>query len=99
LAPQEQGAALPKALPSLYEVISSDEDATLKTIVQITTGITSIVDKVQSFLNYWEKKYKHMWDQDKEAYIRRYEKAQKPLASFETDIQKYISIQVRPPPQ
>jgi hypothetical protein len=24
-----------------------------------------------SFLNYWEKKYKHMWEIDKEAYIRR----------------------------
>lgn len=41
-----------------------------------------------------EKKYKHMWEGDKEAYIRRYEKAKKPLSSFEADIQKYLQLQV-----
>ena len=60
---------------------------------QITGGITTIVDKVQTFLAYWEKKYRHMWEVDKDAYIRRYEKAQKPLSSFETDIQKYLQLQ------
>lgn len=40
-------------MPSLYETISSDEEAVLKTIMQITSGITSIIDKVQSFLTYW----------------------------------------------
>jgi dynein heavy chain len=44
---QDAGAVPPKPLPSLYEVISSDEDAVLRTIMQITSGITSIVDKVQ----------------------------------------------------
>lgn len=46
-----------------------------------------------SFLTYWEKKYKHMWEADKEAYIRRYEKAQKTLAAYEADIQRYIQLQ------
>lgn len=46
-----------------------------------------------SFLNYWEKKYKHMWEIDKEGYIRRYEKAQKALASFEADVQRYINLE------
>ncbi|GMH41208.1 hypothetical protein BSKO_09118 [Bryopsis sp. KO-2023] len=90
---QDQGHALPNPLSSFYEIISNDEDTTLKTIVQITTGITSIVDKVQQFLNYWERKYKHLWDQDKDAYIRRYEKAQKPLNSFISDITKYLDLQ------
>lgn len=83
----------PAPLPSFYDIIASDEDTTLKTIAQITTGITSIVEKVQHFLNYWEKKYKHMWDQDKEAYIRRYEKARKPLSAFDADITKYLELQ------
>lgn len=39
-------------------------------MMQITSGIQNIVDKVQTLLLYWEKKYKHMWDQDKDAYIR-----------------------------
>ena len=47
---QDTGAALPKPLPSLYEAISCDEDAVLRTIMQITSGITSIVDNVQKWV-------------------------------------------------
>eukprot|EP00210_Caulerpa_lentillifera_P007994 g7633.t1 len=84
---------LPSELPSFYEMISNDEETTLKTIVQITNGITSIVDKVQQFLNYWERKYKSLWDHDKVAYLRRYEKAQKPLSSFIADITRHLDLQ------
>ena len=55
---------------SFFDLISGDESATLRIIMQITSGIQNIVDKVQTLLLYWEKKYKHMWDQDKDAYIR-----------------------------
>jgi hypothetical protein len=90
---QERGEA-PKPFPSFYEVISNDEEATLKTIVQITTGITSIVDPVQASLEHFEKRYRKLWDQDKDAYMRRYEKAQKPLSSYEADVTEYNNKQV-----
>ena len=93
---QERKEPLPKPYPTLYEVISNDEDATLKTIVQITTGITGIVDPVQASLEHFEKKYKRLWDQDKEHYIRRYEKAQKPLSSYEADVTEFMNKQVCP---
>ena len=35
---QEAGVAQPKPLPSLYEVISSDEEAVLKTMMQVSGG-------------------------------------------------------------
>ncbi|KAK9823872.1 hypothetical protein WJX72_006072 [[Myrmecia] bisecta] len=89
---QESGAGELAPLPAFYDIISNDEDTTLRSIVHITNGVTSIVDKVQILLVYWEKKYKHMWDQDKEAYIRRYEKAQKPLSAFEADVTKYKEL-------
>ena len=79
-------------LPSFYQTVSSDEDTTLKTIVAITAGVSGIVDKVQQFLGYYEKKFKHVWEADKEAYIRRYEKARKPLSAFSSDISKYKDI-------
>jgi dynein heavy chain, axonemal len=41
------GVPLPRPLPSMYEAVSSDEDAVLRTIMAITAGITTIVDKVQ----------------------------------------------------
>jgi hypothetical protein len=67
---QAQGEAPPIAGPSFWEVISVDENVTLKTIVNIHHSIMGIVDKVQALLVYWEKKYKMVWDQDKEAYMR-----------------------------
>ena len=78
---QETGQVLPAALPTFFDIISNDEDTTLRSIVQITNGVTSIVDKVQTLLTYWEKKYKHMWDQDKEAYIRQVAEHQQRLHS------------------
>ena len=79
---QDTGQVLPAALPTFFDIISNDEDTTLRSIVQITNGVTSIVDKVQTLLTYWEKKYKHMWDQDKEAYIRQVvEQEQEPHSS------------------
>lgn len=41
------------------------------THMMITQGVLGIADRIQQFLQYWEKKYKSVWDQDKEAYIRR----------------------------
>ena len=79
-------------LATFYDSISTDEDTTLKTIVSIDNGITLIVEKTQTFVTFWEKTYEHVWKQDKEAYIRRYEKAMKPLSSFEMDIQKYNDL-------
>jgi hypothetical protein len=35
-----------------------------------------------------------LWDQDKDAYIRRYEKANKPLSSYELDIKEYLNKEV-----
>lgn len=67
---QASGQPEPAPLTSFYHIISADEDTTMRSIVQITNGVTGIVDKVQTLLVYWEKKYKHMWDQDKDAYIR-----------------------------
>lgn len=41
-------------------------------------------------------RYKKLWDQDKDAYIRRYEKANKPLSSYELDIKEYLNKEVSP---
>ena len=80
-------------LPSFYDIISNDEDSTLKTITTITIGARGIVEKLQQFLTYWDKKYRHIWDQDKDAYIRRYERAKKPLSAFDSDIMRYKELQ------
>ena len=56
--------------PSFQDNIATDEEAVARPIAAITAAVTGIVDKVQTLLVYWEKKYQSVWDQDKEAYIR-----------------------------
>ncbi|BFI30788.1 dynein axonemal heavy chain [Marchantia polymorpha subsp. ruderalis] len=78
-----------KYLPSFYEVIAPDQE---EVISVITSAVHSVHEKVQLFLQSWERKFKSVWDQDKDAYIRRYERAKKPLSAFETDIVKYKGL-------
>ena len=60
----------PQLLPSFHAIIAGQDETCVKPVMQITNGVSAIVDKVQLLLVYWEKKYKSTWDQDKEAYIR-----------------------------
>lgn len=64
----------------------------LKQLQGITTGITSVIDKVQQFLVYFEKKFRHIYEQDKDACIRRYEQAGKSAAFVEAEIQKFRDL-------
>eukprot|EP00741_Cyanophora_paradoxa_P024938 tig00000056_g24072.t1 len=77
--------------PTFYDVISGDDDI-MKITVQIMNGMNSIVDKIQRYLYFWDK-YKHIWDLDKDAFIRRYAKLNRPLSTFDSDIQRYKELQ------
>ena len=79
-------------LPLFYDYIKEDEDTTKKIIVQITSGVTSIVDVVHRYISYWEKKYKDVWDQDKVAFMKRYRNQDRPLSDFDSDITKYKEL-------
>ena len=68
-AMQVAARSLPQP-PSFQDNIATDEEAVSRPIAAITAAVTGIVDKVQTLLVYWEKKYQSVWDQDKEAYIR-----------------------------
>ena len=50
--------------------VSGTGKHTQKAAAHITDGVTGIVDKVQQLLVYWEKKYKAIWETDKDAFIR-----------------------------
>eukprot|EP00966_Prymnesium_polylepis_P037842 878023-Prymnesium_polylepis.1 len=77
--------------PSFYVQISNDEDI-LKVLVQVMTGMREILPKLQRYLNTWDR-YKHIWDVDKDAFMRRYAKANRALTAFETDITRYKELQ------
>ena len=77
--------------PSFYAHISNDEDI-LKVLVQVMTGMREILPRLQKYLNTWDR-YKHIWDVDKDAFMRRYAKANRALTAFETDITRYKELQ------
>jgi dynein heavy chain len=81
----------PPPLPSFYDLVSADEEATLRTIVRITTGVTAAAQPAQAALEHFEKRYQRLYDADKDAYVRRYARARKPLSSFEADLAEYSS--------
>ena len=77
----------PRDEQTFYNIISNDED-TLKIVVQIMNGMSSSATELQKYLSYWDK-YKPLWEMDKESFIRRYAKANRPLKSYDTDVTRY----------
>lgn len=49
--------------PSFYSMISNDED-TLKIVVQVMNGMSASATELQKYLSYWDK-YKYIWENDK----------------------------------
>ncbi len=86
---QERGETLPQQPCSYHDVISSDEEGALRSVQAITSGVSNVAEPVQAAIEHFEKRYKRLWDQDKDAYMRRYEKAQKSLSSYEADVTEY----------
>ncbi|RHY79984.1 hypothetical protein DYB26_013670, partial [Aphanomyces astaci] len=77
---------------SFYQSIFNDEEI-LKVLVHIMNGMSASATELQKYLGYWDK-YKLLWNQDKQAFIRRYAKANRPLQQFRVDIERYREQQV-----
>ncbi|RLN72009.1 hypothetical protein BBJ28_00019305, partial [Nothophytophthora sp. Chile5] len=77
---------------NFYQSIFNDEEI-LKVLVHIMNGMSSSATELQKYLGYWDK-YKLVWNQDKQAFIRRYAKANRPLQQFRADIERYREQQV-----
>lgn len=80
----------PTGRQTFFEVISADDDI-IKIVGQIIAGMTGIQAKMSKYLTTWDR-YKHIWDVDKDAFMRRYAKANRSLTAFETDIQRCVPI-------
>ncbi len=61
---------LSQARPSFCEAVRADRDGVPQTMQALSQSMPSMVDRVQTLLIYWEKKYKLLWDQDKDAFMR-----------------------------
>jgi dynein heavy chain len=76
---------------SYYDVIADDPEI-LKLVVQIMNGMSSTATELQKYLLYWDK-YKGLWETDKEAFIRKYSKANRSPSQFDSQIQVYRNDQ------
>ncbi|KAG6966781.1 hypothetical protein JG688_00006600 [Phytophthora aleatoria] len=88
----EKVEAPPPVVNNFYQSIFNDEEI-LKVLVHIMNGMSSSATELQKYLGYWDK-YKLVWNQDKQAFIRRYAKANRPLQQFRADIERYREQQV-----
>ncbi|RHY32696.1 hypothetical protein DYB32_002341, partial [Aphanomyces invadans] len=77
---------------TFHQSIFNDEEI-LKVLVHIMNGMSASATELQKYLGYWDK-YKLLWNQDKQAFIRRYAKANRPLQQFRVDIERYREQQV-----
>ncbi|CEG44893.1 flagellar inner arm dynein 1 heavy chain beta [Plasmopara halstedii] len=77
---------------NFHQSIFNDEEI-LKVLVHIMNGMSSSATELQKYLGYWDK-YKLIWNQDKQAFIRRYAKANRPLQQFRADIERYREQQI-----
>lgn len=68
----------------IYEVIANDPDIE-KIQMQITAGMASNGTNLTNYLVTWDT-YKEIWEINKDAFIRRYQKLNPQVSSFDADI-------------
>ena len=72
---------------SFYDVLSNETEI-LDVLVSIMNGLSANSSEMDKYLSYWDK-YKFLWDVDKDAFLRRYSKANRPLSQYNIDITRY----------
>ena len=55
---------------------------------QISAGMQANATNLQSYLSTWDN-YREIWEINKDAFIRRYQKLNPQVSSFEADIARY----------
>jgi dynein heavy chain len=68
----------------IHEVIARDEE-TKKIHGVINTGMTSNATNLKNYLSTWDN-YREIWEINKDMFIRRYQKLNPQVSSFDADI-------------
>ena len=71
-------------LQAIHIVIARDED-TKKIQTVISTGMQSNAQNLQNYLGTWDN-YREIWEIHKDAFIRRYQRLNPQVSSFDADI-------------
>ncbi|XP_057714813.1 dynein axonemal heavy chain 2 isoform X3 [Corythoichthys intestinalis] len=58
----------------------------------IGAGMAATASRLRDYLMTWDK-YRDIWETNKDSYIKRYQKLNQPVASFDADIHRYTEIE------
>ncbi|XP_077357601.1 dynein axonemal heavy chain 2 isoform X2 [Festucalex cinctus] len=71
--------------------IANDEE--IKGIqAAVGAGMAATASHLREYLTIWDK-YRDIWETNKDSYIKRYQKLNQPVASFDADIHRYTEIE------
>ncbi|XP_014680873.1 PREDICTED: dynein heavy chain 2, axonemal-like [Priapulus caudatus] len=74
----------------IYKMIEQDEESK-KIQASINNGMTLNAQNLQEYLKTWDE-FKEIWEINKDAFIRRYERLKPSVASFDADISRYTEV-------
>ena len=74
-----------------FHVVVANDEETKKIQANIATGISQNAAQLMQYLATWDS-YREIWELDKTAFIRRYQRLNPPVSSFDADIARLIYI-------
>ncbi|XP_066267393.1 dynein axonemal heavy chain 2-like isoform X1 [Branchiostoma lanceolatum] len=74
----------------IYQIIERDDD-TKKIQGSISSGMQANAQHLQQYLQTWDG-YREIWEINKDAFIRRYQRLNPPVSSFDADIARYTEV-------
>uniref|UniRef100_A0A8C6I3F8 Dynein, axonemal, heavy chain 2 n=1 Tax=Mus spicilegus TaxID=10103 RepID=A0A8C6I3F8_MUSSI len=74
----------------IHVLVERDEDIR-KIQAQISSGMTNNASLLQNYLKTWDM-YREIWEINKDSFIRRYQRLNPPVSSFDADIARYTEV-------
>ncbi|CAD7941177.1 unnamed protein product [Amoebophrya sp. A25] len=79
---------------TFFEAISKDDECCIRYVKEVLKGFNACSVKLGERLNWWNSNYQPIVSQDKDAFIRRYARTERPLSVAGQDIQRYKEVQM-----
>ncbi|CAH6786111.1 Dnah2 [Phodopus roborovskii] len=74
----------------IHVLVERDEEIR-KVQAQISSGMTNNASLLQNYLKTWDM-YREIWEINKDSFIRRYQRLNPPVSSFDADIARYTEV-------
>nr|XP_015196051.1 PREDICTED: dynein heavy chain 2, axonemal isoform X1 [Lepisosteus oculatus]XP_015196052.1 PREDICTED: dynein heavy chain 2, axonemal isoform X1 [Lepisosteus oculatus]XP_015196053.1 PREDICTED: dynein heavy chain 2, axonemal isoform X1 [Lepisosteus oculatus] len=74
----------------IHSIIERDEEIR-KIQAQIASGMSANAGHLQTYLKTWDT-YREIWEINKDSFIRRYQRLNPPVSSFDADIARYTEV-------